>query len=117
MKETASSRTAAHVGARSRHGVPIHLAARSGAVPHTATPRTITPGDKLVPSTRCTIFAHCLSDYIEGITHSICTLEFEDATARSTTGFFENLDLPRPLPHQYEFAKLIPTHHRFETQG
>jgi len=22
-------------------------------------------------------FAHCLSDYIEGITHSICTLEFE----------------------------------------
>jgi len=23
-------------------------------------------------------FAHCLSDYIEGVTHSFCTLEFEN---------------------------------------
>jgi len=50
-------------------------------------------------------FAHCLSDYLEGITHSICTLEFE--VHRSLYDWIlENLDLPRPLPHQYEFARL-----------
>ncbi len=52
-------------------------------------------------------FAHCLSDYIEGITHSICTLEFE-VHRPLYDWILENLDLPRPLPHQYEFAKLIP---------
>ena len=25
-------------------------------------------------------------------------------------GFSESLDLPRPLPHQFEFAKLIPSY-------
>jgi glutaminyl-tRNA synthetase len=54
-------------------------------------------------------FAHCLSDYIEGITHSICTLEFE-VHRPLYDRILENLDLPRPLPHQYEFAKLIPTY-------
>ncbi|HUK83320.1 MAG TPA: glutamate--tRNA ligase family protein, partial [Verrucomicrobiae bacterium] len=54
-------------------------------------------------------FAHCLSDYIEGITHSICTLEFE-VHRPLYDWILENLDLPRPLPHQYEFAKLIPTY-------
>jgi glutaminyl-tRNA synthetase len=54
-------------------------------------------------------FAHCLSDYIEGITHSICTLEFE-VHRPLYDWILENLDLPRPLPHQYEFAKLIPSH-------
>jgi glutaminyl-tRNA synthetase len=53
-------------------------------------------------------FAHCLSDYIEGVTHSICTLEFE-VHRPLYDWILENLDLPRPLPHQYEFAKLIPT--------
>ena len=53
-------------------------------------------------------FAHCLSDYIEGITHSICTLEFE-VHRPLYDWILDNLDLPRPLPHQYEFAKLIPT--------
>ena len=53
-------------------------------------------------------FAHCLSDYIEGITHSICTLEFE-VHRPLYDWILESLDLPRPLPHQYEFAKLIPT--------
>jgi glutaminyl-tRNA synthetase len=52
-------------------------------------------------------YAHCLSDYLEGITHSICTLEFVDHRP-----FYDwilaSLDLPRALPHQYEFAKLIP---------
>ncbi|MCW5551765.1 MAG: glutamine--tRNA ligase/YqeY domain fusion protein [Verrucomicrobiae bacterium] len=54
-------------------------------------------------------FAHCLSDYIEGITHSICTLEFE-VHRPLYNWILENLDLPRPLPRQYEFAKLIPSY-------
>lgn len=50
-------------------------------------------------------YAHCLSDYIEGITHSICTLEFE--VHRPLYDWILNaLDLPRPLPHQFEFARL-----------
>ena len=50
-------------------------------------------------------FAHCLSDYIEGITHSICTLEFE-VHRPLYDWILQRLDLPRPLPHQYEFARL-----------
>jgi glutaminyl-tRNA synthetase len=50
-------------------------------------------------------FAHCLSDYIEGITHSICTLEFE-VHRPLYDWILERLDLPRSLPHQYEFARL-----------
>jgi glutaminyl-tRNA synthetase len=50
-------------------------------------------------------FAHCLSDYIEGITHSICTLEFE-VHRPLYDWILASLDLPRPLPHQYEFARL-----------
>ena len=50
-------------------------------------------------------YAHCLSDYLEGITHSICTLEFVDHRALYDW-ILESLDLPRALPHQYEFAKL-----------
>jgi glutaminyl-tRNA synthetase len=54
-------------------------------------------------------FAHCLSDYMEGITHSICTLEFE-VHRPLYDWILESLELPRPLPRQYEFAKLIPSH-------
>ena len=54
-------------------------------------------------------FAHCLSDALEGISHSICTLEFE-VHRPLYDWILENLPLPRPLPHQYEFAKLIPSH-------
>lgn len=50
-------------------------------------------------------FAHCLSDYIEGITHSICTLEFE-VHRPLYDWVLEQLDLPRPQPRQYEFARL-----------
>lgn len=50
-------------------------------------------------------FAHCLSDYIEGITHSICTLEFE-VHRPLYDWILDSLNLPRPLPHQYEFARL-----------
>ena len=54
-------------------------------------------------------FAHCLSDYIEGITHSICTLEFE-VHRPLYDWILESLGLPRPLPHQYEFARLSLTY-------
>ena len=54
-------------------------------------------------------FAHCLSDYLEGITHSICTLEFE-VHRPLYDWILTALDLPRALPHQYEFAKLIPSY-------
>ncbi|HEX4084361.1 MAG TPA: glutamine--tRNA ligase/YqeY domain fusion protein [Chthoniobacteraceae bacterium] len=54
-------------------------------------------------------FAHCLSDYIEGITHSICTLEFE-VHRPLYNWLLENLSLPRPLPRQYEFARLSLTY-------
>jgi glutaminyl-tRNA synthetase len=50
-------------------------------------------------------YAHCLSDYLEGVTHSICTLEFE-VHRPLYDWILESLELPRPLPHQYEFAKL-----------
>ena len=50
-------------------------------------------------------FAHCLSDYIEGITHSLCTLEFE-VHRPLYDWILESLDLPRALPRQIEFARL-----------
>ena len=54
-------------------------------------------------------YAHCLSDYLEGVTHSLCSLEF--VVHRPLYDWIlENLDLPRPLPHQYEFSKLIPSY-------
>jgi len=49
-------------------------------------------------------FAHPLSDAIEGITHSICTLEFENNRA-VYDWLVDNL-FPEPRPHQYEFARL-----------
>ena len=54
-------------------------------------------------------FAHTLSDYIEGITHSICTLEFE-VHRPLYDWLLESLELPRALPHQYEFARLNLTY-------
>ena len=54
-------------------------------------------------------FAHCLSDYIEDVTHSICTLEFE-VHRPLYDWLLENLSLPRPLPRQIEFARLSLTY-------
>ncbi len=54
-------------------------------------------------------YAHCLSDYLEGISHSLCSLEFVPHRALYDW-ILEALDLPRPLPRQYEFAKLVPTY-------
>jgi glutaminyl-tRNA synthetase len=50
-------------------------------------------------------YAHCLSDYLEGVTHSICTIEFE-VHRPLYDWVLDSLELPRPQPHQYEFAKL-----------
>jgi glutaminyl-tRNA synthetase len=49
-------------------------------------------------------FAHGQSDAIEGVTHSICTLEFEDHRPLYDW-FIENLPVPS-RPRQYEFARL-----------
>jgi glutaminyl-tRNA synthetase len=54
-------------------------------------------------------WAHTLSDYIEGITHSVCTLEFE-VHRPLYDWILHSLDLPRPLPHQFEFARLNLTY-------
>jgi glutaminyl-tRNA synthetase len=52
-------------------------------------------------------FAHCLGDAIEGVTHSICTLEFQD-NRRIYDWILDNLDsfsVP-DRPHQFEFSRL-----------
>src|SRR5436190_6169441 len=53
-------------------------------------------------------FAHGQSDAIEGVTHSICTLEFEDHRPLYDW-CLENLPVPS-RPHQYEFARLNLTY-------
>ncbi len=58
-------------------------------------------------------YTHCISDALENITHSICTLEFEDHrplydwVLEKLAGFGL---LARPLPKQYEFARLNLTY-------
>jgi glutaminyl-tRNA synthetase len=71
---------------------------------HATHPRT---GDKwcIYPSYD---FAHGQSDAIEHITHSICTLEFEDHRPLYDW-FIENLPVPS-RPRQYEFARLNITY-------
>ena len=71
---------------------------------HVSHPRTGTSW-KIYPSYD---FAHGQSDAIEGITHSICTLEFEDHRPLYDW-CIENLDVPS-RPHQYEFARLNLTY-------
>jgi len=50
-------------------------------------------------------FAHPLSDAIEGITHSLCTLEFDNN--RAIYDWLVERLFPEPRPHQYEFARLV----------
>ncbi|TAK90191.1 MAG: glutamine--tRNA ligase/YqeY domain fusion protein [Burkholderiaceae bacterium] len=58
-------------------------------------------------------YTHCISDALEHITHSVCTLEFEDhrplydwvLNQLADGGFFH-----RPLPQQIEFARLNLTY-------
>jgi glutaminyl-tRNA synthetase len=54
-------------------------------------------------------YTHCISDAIERITHSICTLEFQDHRPLYDwviERLAESGLLQRPLPQQYEFARL-----------
>jgi len=58
-------------------------------------------------------YTHCISDALENITHSICTLEFEDHRPLYDWVLGKLADfglLARPLPHQYEFARLNLTY-------
>jgi glutaminyl-tRNA synthetase len=71
---------------------------------HANHPRTGTEW-KIYPSYD---YAHGQSDAIEQITHSICTLEFEDHRPLYDW-FIANLDVPSK-PHQYEFARLNLTY-------
>ncbi len=71
---------------------------------HATHPRTGTEW-KIYPSYD---YAHGQSDAIEGITHSICTLEFEDHRPLYDW-FLDNLPVPSH-PHQYEFARLNLTY-------
>ncbi|HWM82812.1 MAG TPA: glutamine--tRNA ligase/YqeY domain fusion protein [Pseudolabrys sp.] len=71
---------------------------------HEPHPRTGTQW-KIYPSYD---FAHGQSDAIEGISHSICTLEFADHRPLYDW-FIEHLPVPAK-PHQYEFARLNLTH-------
>jgi glutaminyl-tRNA synthetase len=58
-------------------------------------------------------YTHCISDALERITHSICTLEFQDHRPLYDW-VIERLAeaglLQRPLPHQHEFARLNLTY-------
>jgi glutaminyl-tRNA synthetase len=71
---------------------------------HAPHPRTGTQW-KIYPSYD---YAHGQSDAIEHITHSICTLEFEDHRPLYDW-FIANLNVPSQ-PHQYEFARLNLTY-------
>jgi glutaminyl-tRNA synthetase len=58
-------------------------------------------------------YTHCISDALERITHSICTLEFQDHRPLYDWVIEKLADgglLERPLPHQYEFARLNLTY-------
>ncbi|MGE4336315.1 MAG: glutamine--tRNA ligase/YqeY domain fusion protein [Pigmentiphaga sp.] len=54
-------------------------------------------------------YAHPIEDALEGITHSVCTLEFEDQRPFYDWVLARLVELGKlsePLPHQYEFARM-----------
>jgi len=53
-------------------------------------------------------YTHCLSDAIEGVTHSLCSLEFENQRPLYDW-FIDNVPVPAK-PHQYEFARFNITY-------
>jgi len=50
-------------------------------------------------------YAHCLEDAFEDVTHSICTIEFEN-NREIYDWVLENVGFDEPRPHQYEWAGL-----------
>ena len=97
----------ARAARQDRHGGRQHQSARSRALPHPARHAIRAPATQwcIYPSYD---FAHGQSDAIEGITHSICTLEFEDHRPLYDW-FIDNLPVPS-RPRQYEFARLNITY-------
>jgi glutaminyl-tRNA synthetase len=97
--------------AKDRHGKPQHQPARPGDLPHP--PRHPPPHRRRVVHLPDVHLRPPIEDAIENITHSVCTLEFEDQRpfydwlldALATEGHF-----PRPLPQQIEFARLNLTY-------
>lgn len=61
-------------------------------------------------------WAHGQSDAIEGITHSLCTLEFKNHRPLYDL-LLNNLDLPYEAPEQTEFARLELTHTLLSKRG
>ncbi|MFI4819078.1 MAG: glutamine--tRNA ligase [Enterobacterales bacterium] len=50
-------------------------------------------------------YAHCISDLLEGITHSLCTLEFQNNRVLYNW-ILKNISNNKIIPKQYEFSKL-----------
>ena len=96
------SRRLAHAARQNRHGVAEPQPARSRDVPHPARRRITAPATSgaFIPMYD---FAHGQSDSIEGITHSICTLEFEDHRPLYDW-YIEQLGIYHP--QQIEFDRL-----------
>jgi glutaminyl-tRNA synthetase len=86
---------------QNRHGPPQPDHARPHLVPHPQD-RHHRTGDRwcIYPMYD---FTHCLSDSIEGITHSLCTLEFEN-NRPLYDWVLDNVDAPCH-PQQIEFAR------------
>ena len=61
-------------------------------------------------------WAHGQSDAIEGVTHSLCSLEF-DAHRQLYDWYLEHLPLPGDRPRQYEFAPPEPDPHHHLQAG
>ena len=93
----------ARAARQDRHGLRQHQPARPRALPHPARQPTRAPARQwcIYPSYD---YAHGQSDALEGVTHSICTLEFEDHRPLYDW-FLDNLPVPS-RPRQYEFARL-----------
>lgn len=54
-------------------------------------------------------FSHCIADAIEGITHSLCTLEFQD-NRLLYNWILNNINIHKPHPTQHEFSRLNLTY-------
>ncbi|MDP2956030.1 MAG: glutamine--tRNA ligase/YqeY domain fusion protein [Longimicrobiales bacterium] len=54
-------------------------------------------------------YAHCLEDAFEKVTHSVCTLEFEN-NREIYDWLLDNVGFQEPRTHQYEFARLELEH-------
>ena len=101
----------AHPARQDRHGLAQHQPARPGHLPHP--PRHAPQHRRQVVHLSDVPFAHPIEDALECITHSICTLEFEDQRP-FYDWLLERLAegglLQRPLPQQIEFSRLNLTY-------